>query len=392
MSSSKNPKKISILGVTGSVGECTADVVMSAPERFDVQMVTAGGNVALLAERAKALRARQAVIADETLYAELKDRLAGTDIEAAAGAQEIERGAAEKVDLVVAAIVGFAGLRPILRALEKGVNVAVANKEPLVAAGGLVTQTAKRSGARILPVDSEHNAIFQVFEESNRGGIDKIILTASGGPFLNWKPDDIAKATVEQAIAHPNWSMGRKISVDSASMMNKALEVIEAHYLFDMPADKIDVVIHPQSVVHSMVSYVDGSVLCQMGASDMRTPVAYALGWPERIQTPGARLDLSKAMNLTFSPPDFEKFPALRYAYDALRAGGQYCLAMNAANEVAVDAFLARRIGFLRIMDCIGHIMQDKHKILAAESLKTVEEIEELDKTVRLAAEDFIAH
>lgn len=390
--SSNSVKKISILGVTGSVGECTTDVVLSAPERFDVQMVTAGGNVALLAERAKALRAQKAVIADESLYAALKDRLQGTGIEAAAGVQEIESGAAENVDLVMAAIVGFAGLRPIIMALENGVNVAIANKEPLVAAGALVMETARRSGARILPVDSEHNAIFQVFEEHNRSGIDKIILTASGGPFLNWSPQDIAKATVEQAIAHPNWSMGRKISVDSASMMNKALEVIEAHYLFDMPADKIDVVIHPQSVVHSMVSYVDGSVLCQMGASDMRTPVAYALGWPERMQTPGVRLDLGRAMTLTFSPPDFENFKALRYAYDALRAGGTYCLAMNAANEVAVGAFLEHKVAFSKIMDCVGSIMQDNDNILEGKALKTVEEIEELDKTVRLAAARFISH
>lgn len=381
--SSKPQKIITILGVTGSVGQNTVDVICSAPKDFSVYGVSANTNVELLAQSAIKVGAKVAVIADEARLGALQEALAGTTIKAYGGQAQIERMAGEKVDLVMGAIMGFAGLRPILAALRAGVNVAIANKEPLVGAGDLVMETARLSGAKILPVDSEHNAIFQVFENHNRDYIDKIILTASGGPFLNWSAADIEKATVAQAIKHPNWVMGRKISVDSASMMNKALEIIEAHYLFDMPAQKIDVLVHPQSVVHSMVSYVDGSVLSQMGARDMRTPIAYALAWPDRMKTSGASLDLATLSELRFEKPDFEKFKALAYAYKALEKGGAYCIALNAANEVAVDLFLRGCIGFGAIIRLIGDVLDEVEKNISPRTPKTIEEIEEWDNVVR---------
>lgn len=393
MSSSAPKKIITILGVSGSVGQNAVDVICSAPHMFEVHGVTAGQNVELLAQSAIKLGARIAVIADEDKLEELRILLTGHDIQAACGAKEIEALAGAKdVDLVLGAIMGFAGLRPILAALRAGVNVAVANKEPLVAAGDLVIATAKQSGARILPVDSEHNAIFQVFENQNREWIDKIILTASGGPFLDWDIADIRKATVAQALKHPNWVMGRKISVDSATMMNKALEVIEAHYLFDMPPEKIEVLVHPQSVIHSMVSYRDGSILSQMGASDMRTPIAYALSWPERMQTSGNVLDLTKMSTLSFRQPDFTKFPALRYAYDCLEKGAGYCIALNAANEVAVDLFLSERIAFGEIVELVGSVLVEIEKNFDVLTPKTVEEIEEWDSLVRRVTHDLSLH
>ncbi|MDH5723317.1 MAG: 1-deoxy-D-xylulose-5-phosphate reductoisomerase [Alphaproteobacteria bacterium] len=376
-------KKISILGVTGSIGQSASDVILSAPEYFDVQVVSAGSNAQKLAQEAIRLKAKKAVIADERKCEELKSLLSGTNIEAHAGDEALEALAGEPCDLVLAAIVGFAGLRPILSALKNGINVAIANKEPLVAAGALVMETARKSGAKILPVDSEHNAIFQCLEDHNRAAIDKIILTASGGPFLDWDIKDINAATIEQAINHPNWSMGRKISVDSASMMNKALEIIEAHYLFDMPADKIDVVIHPQSVIHSMVSYHDGSVLAQMGASDMRTPVAYALSWPERIKTPGQTLDIKSLSKLTFLPPDLDKFPALRFAYTALESGQNAQITLNAANEEAVDLFLREQISFGKIAKIIENALLWADKEAPNKDIKTVDDIEEFNNNVR---------
>lgn len=384
-------KSISILGVTGSVGQCAQDIILSAPDRFDVRVVTAGRNAEKLAVAAKRLRAKKAVIADEAQEGTLGDLLAGTGIEVYAGMEAVIESAGEEVDLVLAAIVGIAGMRPIFKALSRGINVAVANKEPLVAAGPLVMAAARKSGAQILPVDSEHNAIFQVFEERNRAQIDRIILTASGGPFLNLSAEEMAAATPEQAVAHPNWSMGRKISVDSASMMNKALEIIEAHYLFDMPPEKIEVLVHPQSAIHSMVSYTDGSILAQMGASDMRTPVAYALAWPERMESCGEKLDLAKMRSLTFQAPDFEKFPALGYAYKCLEKGQAACVILNAANEVAVAEFLERKIRFSDITGCIGHALARYEENMPVSALKTVEDIEELDNTVRAMTQAYIA-
>lgn len=382
-------KKITILGVTGSIGQSTVKVILSQPEMFDVYAITAHKNVMQLAKDAKALNAKIAIIADDSLHDELEALLHNTDINVLSGMKAIEDICSHHVDLVMAAIMGFAGLRPIIKALEQGTNVAIANKEPLVAAGAEIMAIARQNNAKILPVDSEHNAIFQVFENSNRDAIDTLILTASGGPFLNWNKEDIDTATPAQAIAHPNWEMGKKISVDSASMMNKALEVIEAHYLFDMPVEKIKVLIHPQSTIHSMVSYKDGSILSQMGASDMCTPIAYALAWPERMDSPGEKINLDVLSNLTFQQPDFQKFPALSYAYKCLDMGQHACIAMNAANEVAVEHFLNGKISFKDIIRCVSYAVDDLYPDISHLSLKTIEDIEKLDNTVRNAVDNF---
>jgi len=330
------------------------------------------------------------VIADESLKAALSALLSHTDIAVKSGQKAIEQAASEDVDLIMAAIMGFAGLRPIIKAIESGTNIAIANKEPLVAAGEMIMNLAKKTGAKILPVDSEHNAIFQVFENENRGAIDKITITASGGPFLNWSHEDIASATPEQAVNHPNWDMGAKISVDSASMMNKALEVIEAHYLFSMPPDQIDVIIHPQSVIHSMVSYTDGTTLAQMGASDMKTPIAYALGWPERMHKGGDKLDLKALSSLTFQPPNLDQFPALKLAYDCLEKGQGACITLNAANEIAVAAFLNNEISFSDIVKCVDFALEHHEQNLMTIAPKTVEDIEKLDNTIRHITLDYI--
>ena len=339
-------KAITILGSTGSVGCSTLDVVLSNKNKFQVHALTAHTSVSLLAEQAIKSNAKLAVIGDEKLYRDLKTALFGTGIETAAGDKAIIEAASVTVDITMAAIVGMAGLKPILSALRNGKNVAIANKEPLVAAGSLVMSESKKYGTKILPVDSEHNAIFQVLEQNNKNVLRRIILTASGGPFRTWDESQIATATKEQALAHPNWVMGEKISIDSATMMNKALEVIEAHYLFDMPLEKIDVLVHPQSVIHSMVEYCDGSVLAQMGASDMKVPISHALGWPDRIESGAKTLDFSKLSALTFEEVDHRRFPAINIGYDSLRSGLGTCIAMNAANEIAVDAFLKQVIGF----------------------------------------------
>ena len=379
-------KTINILGATGSIGQCAADVIASDPARFDVQVVTANTNAEALAKTAIRLKAKRAVLVQDEKYSELKSLLSGTDIEAAAGAKAFEEAAAQKCDLTLAAIVGMAGLRPLISAIRNSKCVAIANKEPLVAAGPLVIAEAKKHNTTILPVDSEHNAVFQVFDFENRDGIEKIILTASGGPFRTASDDALRNATPQQALAHPNWSMGPKISIDSATMMNKALEVIEAHYLFDLPPEKIDVIIHPQSVIHSMVEYKDGSILAQMGASDMRTPIAHVLAWPKRMKTPGQKLDLKSFKNFTFEAPDKKRFPALQLAYDALESGPSACITLNAANEVAVEAFLQGKTGFLGIVDCICRIMGET----PTAPLSTLEDIENHDKAVRRAARAYI--
>lgn len=379
-------KRVSILGVTGSVGQSAADVIRSAPDRFEVMTLSAHQNVDKLADMAVELGAKQAVIADETRLSALKARLEGTGITSAGGQKALEDAAAQPCDITVAAIVGMAGLRPIMQALRHSKAVAIANKEPLVSAGPLVIAEAAKNGTVLLPVDSEHNAIFQLFEPENRAQIERLILTASGGPFRTWDREDMARATPQQALAHPNWSMGPKISVDSATMMNKALEVIEAHYLFDMPSKKIQILVHPQSIVHSMVEYADGSVLAQMGASDMRTPIAHALAWPKRMKTPGKILDWRGMNNLTFELCDTRKFPATQHAYTALEAGPYACVALNAANEVAVDAFLATRIGFFAIMESVEHILAG----LRPEILSTLDDIISFDHSVREATAGYI--
>lgn len=346
-------KTITILGSTGSVGTNTVDLVIANPEAFKVRALTAGKNIALVVEQATKLNPEFVAIADETLLADLKSALAGTSIKCGAGESAIIEAASMNVDVTVAAIVGFAGLKPVLTAIRHAKTVAIANKEPLVAAGTLVLSLADEFGTKILPVDSEHSAIFQVLETRNRDSVKKIIITASGGPFRTATIEQMNSATVEQALAHPNWTMGAKISIDSASMMNKALEMIEAHYLFNMPADKIDVVIHPQSVIHSMVEYVDGSVLAQLGAPDMRTPIAVALAYPDRMVTSGNTLDWNTLSTLTFEKPDLVKFRAIQLAYDCLNAGAAQQIAFNASNEVAVAKFLNRDIPFGNILKIV---------------------------------------
>lgn len=343
------PRRVTIFGSTGSVGTQTVDLVARDPERFPVEALTANRNVALLSEQARQLRPRLAVVADPAAYADLKEALAGTGVEAAAGPQAVAEAAERPADWVMAAIVGAAGLEPTLAAVRRGACVAFANKEVLVCAGALMMEEVRRHGANLLPVDSEHSAIYQVFDFDRLDSVQRLILTASGGPFRTRDRAFMAAATREQAVAHPTWEMGAKISIDSATMMNKGLEIIEAHFLFGVPEEKIDVLVHPQSVVHSLVEYVDGSVLAQLGTPDMRTPIAYALGWPARIPTPAERLDLVKAATLTFEAPDPERFPALRLARAALQSGGGAPTILSAANEVAVQAFLDRRIGFLDI-------------------------------------------
>jgi 1-deoxy-D-xylulose-5-phosphate reductoisomerase len=342
-------RRVTILGSTGSVGRSTVDLIAREPDRFPVEALTAKSNVALLAEQALSLKARLAVIGDESLLPELRQRLAGSGIATAAGEAAIIEAAARPAEWVMAAIVGAAGLEPTLAAVRRGALVALANKESLVCAGPLVMREAAVHGATILPVDSEHNAIFQVFDAKTPDSIDRVILTASGGPFRTLSLGEMRDVTPAQAIAHPVWSMGAKISVDSATLMNKGLELIEASFLFPVPEARIEVLIHPQSVIHSLVSYVDGSVLAQLGTPDMRTPIAVALAWPGRMTTPATRLDLAAIAKLTFEVPDFARFPALTLARQALQSGGSAPTILNAANEVAVDAFLSGRIGFLDI-------------------------------------------
>jgi 1-deoxy-D-xylulose-5-phosphate reductoisomerase len=368
-------RKLSILGATGSIGKSTLDLVERSPERFEVVAVTAAKNTEALASAARRTKAKLAVIADEERLAELRSQLAGTDCRAAAGEEALIEAAAAEAELVIAGIVGCAGLRPTMAAVEAGRTVAIANKEALVTAGRLMTDAARRSGATLLPVDSEHNAIFQCLTGSNRDDVARIVLTASGGPFRTASAEFMRSATPEQAVAHPNWSMGAKISVDSATLMNKGLELIEAHYLFDLPSNRIDVLIHPQSVVHSMVEFVDGSMLAQLGSPDMRIPIAYALAWPERMKTPAERLDLAAIGRLDFETPDLERFPALRLAREALEAGGAGPIMLNAANEVAVATFLAGELRFSEIVRLVAEAL-DSAEFQAPGSINEVLEID----------------
>ncbi|MCU6452915.1 1-deoxy-D-xylulose-5-phosphate reductoisomerase [Sphingomonas sp. A2-49] len=341
-------KSVTILGATGSVGTSTLDLVEREPERFRVRALTANCDVASLAAAAIRTRAEIAVVADETCLPALRDALAGTRTVATGGRRAI-CDAAAGADWTMGAIVGCAGLEPVMAAIAHGGTVVIANKEPLVSAGEVILAAAARSGATLLPADSEHNAVYQCFDFARPEGVRRIVLTASGGPFRDWSLDRMADVTVEQAVAHPNWSMGAKISVDSATMMNKGLELIEAARLFPVPHERIEIVLHRQSVIHSMVDYVDGSMLAQLGPSDMRVPIAHTLAWPERMATPMAPLDLVGIGRLDFEACDPVRFPALALARSALEAGGARPAILNAANEVAVAAFLARRIGFLEI-------------------------------------------
>ncbi len=342
-------KSVTILGATGSVGTSTLDLIEREPDRFRVVALTANCDVAKLAAAAIRTRAAFAVVADAGCLPDLRDALAGTGIRAGGGPEAIAEAAASGADWTMGAIVGCAGLKPVMAAIEQGGTVVIANKEPLVSAGDVILAAAKRTGATLLPADSEHNAIFQCFDATRPERVRRIILTCSGGPFRDWTLEQMRGVTLEQAVKHPNWSMGAKISVDSATCMNKGLELIEAARLFPVPHDRIEIVIHPQSVVHSLVDYVDGSVLAQLGPPDMRTPIAHTLAWPDRMATPMAPLDLVTIGRLDFEAPDPVRFPALRLAREALDAGGARPAILNAANEVAVEAFLKRRICFLEI-------------------------------------------
>ncbi|HEX9791068.1 MAG TPA: 1-deoxy-D-xylulose-5-phosphate reductoisomerase [Kiloniellales bacterium] len=381
------PRRISILGSTGSVGCNTLDLIRRQPESFAVEALTANGQVDRLAEQARQVGARLAVVADAARYQDLKTALSGSGIEAAAGPAAVIEAASRPADWLMAAIVGAAGLAPTLAAVRRGAVVALANKETLVCAGALMTAEVARSRATLLPVDSEHNAIFQVLDADRPEAVDRIILTASGGPFRTLPRSAMAEVTPEQAVAHPNWDMGAKISVDSATMMNKGLEIIEAQHLFAMSAERIDVLVHPQSVVHSMVTYVDGSVLAQMGVPDMRTPIAYTLAWPARMPAPVKRLDLAAVGQLTFETPDPERFPALRLAREALQAGVSAPTILNAANEVAVLAFLERRIGFLDI----AKFVEETLARVPACPLVSLEDVWSVDKEARAVASDLIS-
>lgn len=348
-SAKQAPRRLSILGATGSIGLSTLDLISSDPGRFEIEALTAGRNAQELAELAIRFSACIAVVADPAAYPELRDRLAGTDIEAAAGAGAVVAAAARPTDIVVSAIVGFAGLAPSLAALGATEILALANKETLVSAGPFFLAEAKRKGTRVLPVDSEHNAIFQAFEAENAGSVSEVIITASGGPFLKTPKSELAAVTREKALRHPNWSMGPKITIDSATLMNKGLELIEAYRLYPVSVDQLSVWVHPQSVVHGLVRYEDGSLLAELGVPDMRTPIGYCLAWPERRPTTVKPLDLSAIGTLTFEAPDRDRFPCLPLAEAAMRRGEGAPCVLNAANEVAVEAFLSDRIGFLDI-------------------------------------------
>ncbi|RSV17215.1 1-deoxy-D-xylulose-5-phosphate reductoisomerase [Sphingomonas sp. ABOLF] len=351
-------KRVSILGATGSIGTSTLDLIVRAPDQFEVLALTANRDVKKLAEAAIRTRARRAVVADPECLDALRDALAGSDTEAAAGPDAVAEAAAMGADWTMAAIVGTAGLRPVMAALQTGATVALANKEALVSAGAVATAAARAHGATLLPVDSEHNAVFQCFDFAAPERVRRIVLTASGGPFRETSLDAMRAITPAQAVAHPNWSMGAKISVDSATMMNKGLELIEAFHLFPVSAEQLDVIVHRQSVVHSMVEYVDGSVLAQMGTPDMRTPIAHTLAWPDRMATPCAPLDLAAIGRLDFEPADPVRFPALSLARAALEAGGARPAILNAANEVAVAAFLGGAIGFLEIAAIVADTLE----------------------------------
>lgn len=380
-------KTVSILGSTGSVGQSTIDLLMASPEHYRVVALTAQSNVALLAEQARKLNAAHAVIGDESLYGELKAALADTQTTVAAGAEAIVAAARMPAHWVMAAIVGIAGLRPTLAAIEQGTVVALANKESLVCAGPLMLSAVARSGATLLPVDSEHNAVFQVLDPKARAHVTRVILTASGGPFLNRPLEALADVTPQEAIKHPTWAMGAKISVDSATMMNKALEVIEAMHLFDLPMSQIEVRIHPQSIVHAMVEYQDGSILCQMGASDMRTPIAHTLAWPQRMATTGKTLDLNQSINFDLQVPDFKRFEALELVRGVEGDDTGMAVAFNAANEVAVAQFLAGQRRFDAIVPLVAQVMRAWPEICPGSAPMTVDDVFTLDAIARTLAE-----
>ncbi len=378
-------KTISVLGSTGSVGRGVLDVVERTPGRFRVAGLAAGRNIQLLAEQALCFRPDVLAVMTPELASELESALKGMlkceILYGKAGYKAV--ASMEEVDLVASAMVGAAGLVPTLAALEAGKDVALANKETLVTAGGLVMETARRTGARILPVDSEHCAVFQCMSGQRKADLRRIVLTASGGPFRDRSVEEMSRVSPQEAVAHPNWSMGRKISVDSATLMNKGLEVIEASWLFGVPVERIDVVVHPQSIVHSMVEFVDGSILAQLGIPDMRVPISFALNWPERVDLGMEPLDLLACGPLTFEPPDVERFPCLAMARKAAESGGTMPTALNASNEVAVEAFLQGRIGFVQIPLVVNAVLED----FPADDIENLDDVLRADALARLRAE-----
>ncbi len=380
-------KTVSVLGSTGSIGTQTVELLAADPARYRVVALVGGRNAALLAKQARALGARRAVIADPAQHAALAEALAGSGVEAAAGPEAVVEAAAMDAEWTMAAITGAAGLPSTLAAIRRGRSVALANKEALVCAGEVMLEAVRAHGATLLPVDSEHNAIFQSMADGNHGAVEQIVLTASGGPFRNASLEQMRGARPEDALKHPVWSMGAKISIDSATMMNKGLELIEAARLFSLPSERIGVLIHPQSVVHGLAYYTDGSVLAQLGSPDMRVPIAHSLAWPERIATSARRLDLAQVARLEFFAPDLERFPALRLARGALEAGGGAPAILSAANEEAVAAFLAGRIGFLDIVGTVSRVLD----AMGARAAASLEAVVALDAEARRRAGPLLA-
>lgn len=386
LSVDKKPKNVTILGSTGSIGCNTLDLISRNPDQYNIMALTANRNVELLAEQAIKFDADMAVIAEETLYDDLKSALSNTNIIVAAGKDALNEAADMPAEWVMSSIVGAAGLRPTLTAVRRGVTIALANKECLVCAGEFMMEQVKESGATILPVDSEHNAIYQIFDFEHPETVEKITLTASGGPFWSADINQMSAITPKQAVKHPNWSMGAKISVDSATMMNKGLEVIEAYYLFPVKKDQLDIIIHPESIIHSMVSYMDGSVLAQLGSPDMRTPISYTLGWPNRMVSPSKKLDLTKISSLHFIKPDIERFPSLNLTREVLQCGGSAPNILNASNEVAVYAFLEGKIGFLDI----AKIVEETLDKITFHDMMGLSDIHEVDENARRVSNELI--
>jgi 1-deoxy-D-xylulose-5-phosphate reductoisomerase len=384
------PRSVTILGATGSIGASTIDLLKRNPSRYRVEAVSANRNGRALARIARELDARFAAVADEGAYRELKEDLAGSGIEAAAGPRAMIEAAQRPADWVMAAIAGATGLEPTLAAVERGGTVALANKECLVCAGALFMRRVAQQGTTVLPVDSEHNALFQALGAGRREDVVRLVLTASGGPFRTWSIDAIRAATPAQALKHPNWSMGPKVTIDSATLMNKGLELIEAHHLFAMEPAAIDVVVHPQSVVHGLVEFRDGSVVAQLGPPDMRIPIAHCLAWPTRIEGPGPRLDLAKIATLTFEAPDVRRFPALALARRALEAGNGAPTALNAANEIAVAEFIAGRLAFPGIPALVEATLEAAHREGALHEPASVEDALAIDHIARSLARNLL--
>jgi 1-deoxy-D-xylulose-5-phosphate reductoisomerase len=384
------PRTVSILGATGSIGSSTADLLRRDAAGYQVEAVTAHRDAPALARLAREFHARFAVVADPAAYDELKSELSGSGIEAAAGPQAVVEAAQRPAEWVMAAITGAASLAPTLAAAERGATVALANKECLVCAGALFMRRAAMKGATVLPVDSEHNAIFQALSAGRREDVQRIVLTASGGPFRTLSLEEIRKVTLEQALKHPTWSMGPKITIDSATLMNKGLELIEAHHLFALPPEQLDVVVHPQSIVHGLVEFRDGSVIAQLGSPDMRIPISHCLAWPVRMETPAARLNLAQVSTLTFEEPDMVRFPALATARRALAAGGAAPTVLNAANEIAVHEFLARNIGFRGIAALVEATLDATERRGEMAEPQSVDEALAIDHNARRLASDLL--